>query len=588
MDQLDTNNIALLLSAALVVLGVLSSVVAMRFGAPLLFLFLVIGMLAGENGPGGIRFDDFAGAHLVGSAALAIILFDGGLRTKLRALRGALAPAGLLATVGVLVTTAVVALAAMPLLGLSFAAALLLGAIVASTDAAAVFFLLRSGGLRLRRRVNDTLEVESSTNDPFAVFLVIALVTFIQSGGDLGRALGLVFVQQMLIGAAAGIVGGYLLSLALNRTAMPTGLTAVLVTGATLLIFAGANVLHGSGFLAAYLAGLVMGNRPTRAVAGVTSFTDAATWLAQLVMFVLLGLLATPSRLVEVALPALGIAVVLMLVARPIAVALCLAPFRFRRAEKVFVAWVGLRGAVAIFLATIPVLAGLPGGLAFFDVAFFVVLASLVVQGWTIRPAAQFLGVALPGADHPESRTELDLPGQLEQELVGYPVRPESAYLRHPRLPSWAKLVLVVRGERILLPDEAGPVVAGDYVYVLAPPMRASGLDRLFTETERERTEEEIYFGEFVLPGATSLREVAALYAPEANAPNQSVGEAFAQALGTPTVGDTLPLGTIELVAKALENDRVVEVGVRLEPEPVGERARRLARRLRLARERAA
>jgi cell volume regulation protein A len=234
------------------------------------------------------------------------------------------------------------------------------------------------------------------------------------------------------------------------------------------------------------------------------------------------------------------------------------------------------------------VLAALPGGLVLFDVAFFVVLASLVVQGWTIRPAAQILGVALPGADHPESRTELDLPGQLEQELVGYPVRPESAYLRHPRLPSWAKLVLVVRADRILLPDEAGAVVAGDYVYVLAPPMRASGLDRLFTETERERTEEEVYFGEFVLPGTTSLREVAALYAPEANAPNQSISEAFAQALGTATVGDTLPLGTVELVAKALENDRVVEVGVRLEPEPVGERARRLARRLRLARERAA
>jgi len=581
MDVIFANNVALMLAALLVVAGVVSSLIATRFGAPLLLFFLLIGMLVGEDGPGGIPFSDFGAAHLVGSVALALILFDGGLRTKARALRHVVAPAGLLATVGVLITALVVALAAMPLLGLSFAHAFLLGAIVASTDAAAVFFLMRTGGLRLKRRVNDTIEVESGTNDPFAVFLVIALVTYLQPDGGANARVWLVFVEQMAIGAMLGLAGGLGLSLALNRLTLPNGLTPIFVAAAALLLFGFTNVVHGSGFLAVYLAGLVVGNRPTRAVAGVTSFSDAATWLAQIVMFVLLGLLATPHRLMEVALPALGVALVLIFLARPVAVVACLLPFRFRWPDKAFVSWVGLRGAVAIFLATKPVLVGMPNGLLFFDVAFFCVLVSMLVQGWTVRPAANLFGVALPGADHPESRTELDLPGQIEQELVGYPVRGESVFLRHPNVPAFAKLVLIVRGERILLPGEAGEIAAGDYVYLLAPPKRVSRLDRLFSETEVERSEGEVYFGEFVVPGETRLADLAAMYAPGASAAQDTVSDTFAKAFGMPVVGDTVRLGEVELVVKTVEEDRVVEAGIRLEPEPPGERVRRLARRLR-------
>jgi cell volume regulation protein A len=542
VEQIDTNYLILMLAAALVVAGVLSNLIASRFGAPLLLLFLVIGMLVGEDGPGRLRFEDFGVVHLVGAAALGIILFDGGLRTKAHSLRGVLVPAGLLATVGVLITAAIVALAAIPLMGVSFAEGLLLGSIIASTDAAAVFFLIRTGGLRLKRRVNDTLEVESSTNDPFAIFLVLALVAYLRPQAAGAHPVALLFFEHMLVGLILGAVGGLLLSILLNRTNFPTGLASVLVTGAALLIFGATSVVGGSGFLAAYVAGLVVGNRPTRTVAGVTNFTDAATWLAQLVMFVLLGVLATPHRLIEFILPALGISFVLIVLARPIAVVLCLLPFRFLWSEKAFVGWVGLRGAVAIFLATVPVLADLPNGLRYFDIAFVVVLVSLVVQGWTVRPAAQFLGMALPGADHPESRTELDLPGQLEQELVGYPVRTDSAYLRHPRLPVWAKLVLIVRAETVLLPSEAGDVRDGDYVYLLAPPIRAPRLDRLFSETAIERSEGEIYFGEFELPGAAKMSEIALLYASEAKAPDHSAAEAFARSFGTPVVGDKLTL----------------------------------------------
>jgi cell volume regulation protein A len=583
VEQIEANNLAILFGAALIVVGVLSSVVATRFGAPLLFMFLLVGMAVGEDGILNIKFDDFAVAHLVGSAALAVILFDGGLRTKMRALAGVIAPAGLLATLGVLITAGIVALAAMPLLGLDFPHAFLLGAIVASTDAAAVFFLMRTGGLRLRRRVNDTIEVESGTNDPFAVFLVILLVTFLKPEGGFGQSVWLVLVEQAALGAAAGVLGGYALSLLLNRFTMPPGLNPVFVAAGALTIFGATQVAGGSGFLAAYLAGLVVANRPTRAVAGVTTFTDAATWLAQIVMFVLLGLLATPHRLLDVIWPALGVALVLIFVARPLAVVPCLLPFRFSWLDKAFVSWVGLRGAVAIFLATKPVLAQMPNGLLFFDVAFFVVLVSLLLQGWTVRPAAQLLGVALPGADHPESRTELDLPGQMEQELVGYPVRVDSAFLRHGKLPAWAKLVMIVRGETVHLPGECGPLVVGDYVYVLAPPRRVPRLDRLFSETDVERTEEEIYFGEFVLSGATRLSEVAALYAPGTEAADETVADAFDHAFGTPFAGDVLKLGSVELVAKAIEEDRVAEVGLRLEPEPPASKLKRLGRRAAVA-----
>lgn len=581
MEQIDANNVAILVCAALVVAGVLSSLVATRFGAPLLLFFLGLGMLMGEDGLGRIKFDDFALANLVGSAALAIILFDGGLRTRLRALKGVVAPAGLLATAGVLVTALVVALAAMPLLGLSLAHAFLLGAIVASTDAAAVFFLMRSGGLRLKPRVNDTIEIESGTNDPFAVFLVVALVTALKPGGGVSVALWLVLIEQLAFGVLMGLAGGFLLSLVLNRWTLPTGLNPIFVGAGALCIFAATHLVHGSGFLAVYLAGLVVGNRPTRAVAGITTFTDAATWLAQIVMFALLGLLATPHRLGEILWPALGIAFVLIFLARPIAVIACLRPFRFSWFDKAFVSWVGLRGAVAIFLATIPVLSEMPNGLLFFDVAFFVVLVSLVVQGWTVRPAAHLFEVALPGADHPESRMELDLPGQMEQELVGYPVRSDSAFLRLTRLPAWAKLVMLVRNHTILLPEEAGAVAAGDYVYVLAPPRRVTQLDRIFAETEGERTEEEVYFGEFVLPATTPMQEIALLYAPGAEAPAGTAADAFNAAFGLPVVGDTVRLGGIELVAKALDDDNVVEVGLRLEPEPPGEKLKRTGRRLR-------
>ena len=264
--------------------------------------------------------------------------------------------------------------------------------------------------------------------------------------------------QEAVLGAIVGVVGGRLVVLALNRVALPQGLHAPFVATAALVIFGGAQIAHASGFLAVYLAGIIIGNRPTRAHNSVVTFLDAATWLAQIVMFVLLGLLVSPHRLVSSVVPAVVVALVLMLVARPLAVFLCLAPFRFNWREKIFIAWTGLRGAVAIFLASIPMLVGLSKAYLYFDVAFVVVIISLLLQGWTLAAAARRLHVALPRADRGPRRVELDLPGQLEQQLVGYPVRPKSLYFRRGLIPSWSKPTLVIRDQRILSPAEADPV----------------------------------------------------------------------------------------------------------------------------------
>src|SRR3569833_2964513 len=430
MGAIDAISITILFGAVLVLTGIMSSLVALRFGAPLLLVFLLVGMLAGESGIGGIQFDDVRMAYTVGSVALGLILFDGGLRTRLSTCRNVLAPAGLLATVGVVITAALTAPGAAWTLQLNWTEALLVGAVMASTDAAAVFFLLHAKGLRLRPRVSAILEVESGINDPFAIFLTIVLVEILLAGQASWSGIASYMLEKTVLGAGIGWLGGRAMVLVLNNLNLPQGMHAPFVATAALVTFGLAEAPHGSGFLAVYIAGLVLGNRETRANRAIVTFLDAASWLAQIVMFVLLGLLAWPDRLPQRLLPALAVALVLMLIARPAAVLLCLAPFRFSMREKLFISWVGLRGAVSVFLAAIPMLVGLPGAHFYFDVAFVVVMLSLLIQGWTIAPAGRLLRVGLPRTDINARRTELDLPGTLKHELVGYPVAADSPYLR--------------------------------------------------------------------------------------------------------------------------------------------------------------
>jgi cell volume regulation protein A len=579
MPQIELVTTLLLLGAALLMLGVLSSVMATRFGAPLLLVFLVLGMLAGEEGPGGIVFNDFALTYLIGSAALAVILFDGGLRTRLSAFRGVVAPALLLSTVGVVATAALTAGAAVLLLGISWWPALLLGSIVAATDAAAVFVLLRAGGLQLRRRIGSILEIESGSNDPMAVFLTFMIVAALQAPAALGWGeVAIDLLREAGLGTVLGLLGGLAICWLVNHIELAEGLRPLLVVAAAVLLFALTTLLHGSGYLAVFIAGLVVGNRPVRAYASIVAFHDTATWLCQITMFLILGLLATPSRLLAVAPPALAIAAFLMLIGRPAAVWLCLAPFGYSSREIAFVGWVGLRGAVSIFLATVPLLSGLPGALTYFDVAFFVVLVSLLLQGWTIQTAARRLGQSLPRTSRTVYRVELDLPGQLEQELVGYHVIESSPLMADRRLPGWARPVLVIRNETILSPAEAGPIQADDYVYMLAPPERVTRLDRLFATGGRA---EPGGLGEFTLDASTSLAALGDLYGVSVPGPDQSrtIAELFADRFEDQLQpGDQLPFGEATLVVREMDEDRAVRVGLILEALPSAGLAASLAR----------
>ena len=571
MASLDTVSLAILLGSLLVLAGILSSLIALRFGAPLLLVFLLVGMMAGEGGPGGIKFDDVGTAYTVGSIALALILFDGGLRTRFASFRNVLGPAVTLATVGVLITAVLTAPVAKFVLGIGWIPALLVGAVVASTDAAAVFFLINARGLRLRPRVRAVLEVESGTNDPFAVFLALLLIEILLVGDQSWSHAMMIFLRDAILGCIIGFAGGQIITLVLNRLVLAQGLHAPFVAVSALVVFAFANAVHASGFLAVYLAGLVVGNKQTRAHNSVVVFLDAATWLAQIVMFVLLGLLAWPHRLADTLLGAIAISLVLMLVARPVAVFLCLAPFKFQVNEKIFLSWVGLRGAVGIFLASIPLLVGLPGAHLYFDVAFVVVASSLLVQGWTVALAARKLDISFARADPLPRRIELDLPGQLAREIVGYPVPANSPYLRRGLIPTWARPTLVIRKEEILTPAEAHPVREGDYVYLLAPPEKAQALDRFFVKMPAPAAPDPRLLGDFFVPGTATLGALAEIYGLQVAADHTEVtlADYFSEQLRRRVkMGDVVELGPIALLAHQVSGGRVTTVGLRLaEPE---------------------
>lgn len=568
MPGLDLVNTAIFVGSALILIGIFSSLVATRFGAPLLLVFLVVGMLAGEGGPGGIPFDDYTTTYMVGMIALSVILFDGGLRTRLSVFRGVVRPSLLLATVGVLVTAAVVGLAVWQVLGLSPPLALLLGAIVASTDAAAVFFLIRTGGMRLPGRVNGILEIESGTNDPISVFCVILLVKFIESGGLPGWELAEEFVVEAALGGALGFVGGWGAVSILNRVAMPGGLHPLFVVAGAIMISGFTTLVGGSGLLAVYIAGLVMANRPTRAYPSIVGFHDAMTWLCQIVMFLVLGLLVTPSRVMEYAPQGLFVAVVLTFLARPIAVWICLWGAGFAPREKLFISWVGLRGAVSIFLAAIPTLAGVPESQAFFNIAFFVVLFSMLVQGATLTSAARWLGVALKATTRGVSRIEIDIPGQTELEFVGYPVTGDSVILGLSRMPAWARLLMVVRKGHVLDQAEAGGLRPGDYGYFLVPRDRLNRFDTLFRESPEVARRLGLIFGELAIRGETRIAELEQFYdlAFDGHPPEMTLAEWVSERLGAkPGLDAVVAIPGGKLVVRRIEGGRIASLGLQLD-----------------------
>ena len=568
---MDFSNHAILISALLVLLSIVVSSLSARTGAPLLLVFLGVGMLAGEEGPGRILFSDYQTAYLVGTMALAVILFDGGMRTHTDTFRVGLWPAVSLATVGVILTAGIVGVAAAWLLELDLMQGLLLGAIIGSTDAAAVFSVLGAQGMRLKQRVGATLEIESGCNDPMAVFLTLVFIEVVRAGDhSLGWSMLWEFVWQFGLGGLAGVVGGQVLVWLLNRVKLSSGLYPLLAMAGGLVIYGTATVWGGSGFLAIYLAGLILGNAQVKSQGTILKVHDGLAWLSQISLFLMLGLLVTPSALIPTALDALLVAIILMVVARPLAVWLSLLPFSFPKREQIFIAWVGLRGAVPIVLALFPALAGLPESSVYFNVAFFVVLASLAVQGWTVAPLAQALRLKLPEEHAPYYSEFVEVPGHASLRLLGYRVTELSEAIGRSvnklPLPPGVRIVAAFRDGKPLESIGQLEIAAGDLLYLITTDEHMALLDHLFVPADdAEESEQQRFFGTFTLDGDAPLGEVAEVYGVEI--PERVKSQTLAQYIDRhfhrrPVVGDFVRIGGMNLVVREMRNGRTTKVGI--------------------------
>jgi potassium/hydrogen antiporter len=573
---LELSNQVIFALGLLFLVSIMASVASRRVGAPLLLIFLSIGMAVGWQELVPITLEHVQPAHFVGSLALAVILFDGGLRTRIQTFRVGLWPALSLATLGVVLTVGIVGSLIAWLFSLPLLVALLIGSIIGSTDAAAVFSLLRSQGLELKQRISATLEIESGSNDPMAIFLTIVLIEVILGQHErIGVGIAIEFVRQMGLGAALGLLGGLTLTWLINRVPLTAGLYPLLALAGALLLFGATSTLGGSGFLAIYLAGIVIGNRPHQNAQNILRFHDGMAWIAQIVMFLMLGLMVHPPDLLDIALEGLVVATLLVLVARPLAVTLCLLPFRFPWRDQVFISWVGLRGAVPILLGLFPLLAGVEQGELFFNIAFFVVLVSLLVQGWTIAPVARWLGLDVPPQTRVVHRLELDLPGQVAYELLAYRLEPDSpALLRRAmdlQLPKRAQVLSVIRKGTPLEQHLGAILRADDYVYVLATPDDIPEIDRLLVaDHAAPRLEEHAFFGDFMLNGDSVLDDIANAYEldiPQRGAPGETLSE-YLQRLfkKRAVVGDRIRIANLEFVVREFDGDHISRVGLKILP----------------------
>ncbi len=584
---MELANHIILITAALITFSIFAGVLSSRVGAPLLLVFLAFGMLAGEDGIGGIKFHDFRVAYLAGSVALALILFDGGLRTTREAFSLALAPALVLATFGVFVTAGITGLAAHFVLGYNWLESFLLGAIVGPTDAAAVFLLLHLRGLRLRPRVGNTLEVESGINDPMSIFLTLALVALLDEGipkgsfGEVSLTLALHlagnFIWEMGGGLLFGLAGGQIVLRAINRLKFSPGIYPIFAGALALVVFATAQAAEASGFLAVYLVGTTLGNNPHRATAEISRFSDGMSWLAQIGMFLMMGLLVTPSKLLPILVPSLIIAAVLIFVARPIAVILSIAPMKFKRGEIGFISWVGLRGAVPIFLATIPVLEHIPHAQTIFGVAFIVVLTSLIVQGWTISAAAKIVDVELPPRPQTRARVEIGLPAGIDRTVVAYTVDPMSiiARRRMSRMPLSAAGTEIISVMREGLVRNSTPIDGlkdGDVVMLITNPGDLPLLDRLFAARKVRLKAMDVGSIDFTLSAEVNAGEVADAYGflVTPHERDLTLGAVMHARLGRAIAkGARVRAGTVDLIALATDEDESPKkIGLDLDPPP--------------------
>ena len=564
---MDSLNLFLLIGTGLMFTGLLLGSLSARFGVPSLLIFLLVGMAAGEDGLGGIDFDDFSTAYVIGNIALAVILLDGGLRTRLSTFKLGLKPALSLATLGVAISAGLVGAFATWLMGVDWRVGLLLGGIIGSTDAAAVFSVIKGAGVSLNERVASTLEIESGLNDPMAIFITLMLVgLLVNPDAQWGIGMLVTLVQQFGLGALMGLVLGVVISELLLRVRSNEGLHALLLCSGGAMVFALTNLVGGSGFLAIYLTGLVAGNRRGGTGDNVLKSMDSMAWLAQSGMFLILGLLVTPSRLTEHLAWALAVAAFLMLLARPLAVWISLLPFRFTWREEMFIAWTGLRGAVPIVLAVFPLLAGVEQTYLLFDITLVVVLISLIGQGASLRFMARRLKVSVPPSTEPRQTVALAAPR--DRYLLQFQVEDGARAVGKPL----AELsddgltpLMLYRNHTVLSPRDEPVIEAGDLISWLAPLSEKSALSDLCHKMSQD---EKRYYGDFSVLGKTPVAQLVAVYGVESPPPlwqGLTVAELFTKQVGKhAVVGDTVRISGLRLRARSVENGQVVLAGLKL------------------------